>query len=259
MTISFRPLKASEIKIRVDRITKKGAWLLLYKDARVDMDMLDETVGPENWQRSHKGINNNLFCGVSIWSTEKNQWVYKDDVGTETFTAKEKGESSDSFKRACVNWGIGRELYTAPNIFAPCETEPKDPKDPKCKVFYLKDAHCLNDISVSHILTVDGRIKELAVVDKKGMVIFSNMGKSKRPVDPTEPEDDDIDINAKINSAQKSALVIRLEKLKYPEQKICDNYGLKTLGDMTIVQLADCSGQLTRIEDKRKKEKGEIE
>jgi hypothetical protein len=256
MDLKFRPLKADEIKIRVDRITAKGAWLLLYKDARVDMDILDETVGPGNWQRSHKGINNNLFCGVSIWSEEKQQWVYKDDVGVESFTAKEKGESSDSFKRACVNWGIGRELYTAPNIFVPCPTQKKDGG----KGHELVDQYSLNDICVSHILTADGRIKELAVVDKKGNVIYSNCGKSITPLDPNKPSEDIIDLNSKISTIQKKALTDRLEKMPYPEKKILELYKLKSLSDMTVAQLVNCNSQLSELEDKRKKQakEGEI-
>jgi hypothetical protein len=256
MDLKFRPLKASEIKVRVDRITAKGAWLLLYKDARVDMDLLDEVVGPNNWQRGHKGINNHLFCGVSIWDSEKGQWVYKDDVGTESFTAKEKGESSDSFKRACVNWGIGRELYTAPDIFVPCKTKQKD----SGKGYDLEDTYSLNDIAVSHILTVDGQIKELAIVDKRGNVIFSNVGKSVTPIDPTEPPDEIPDLNAKISMIQKKALEDRLKNLGWPVEKICTNYKIKSLSEMTIAQCVDCNRQLTGIEDKRRKQakEGEI-
>ena len=113
--MKFRELEANEIEVRVARITDKGLQLLLYKDARCDMNILDETVGPENWQRQHTRDNSN--CIVSIWDDVKKQWISKEDTGTESFTEKEKGQASDSFKRACVNWGIGRELYTAPFIW----------------------------------------------------------------------------------------------------------------------------------------------
>lgn len=116
----FRDLTKDEIDVRVQScgvVSKDDtAWarLLLYKDARVDMVLLDETVGPENWQREHKELKDNMYCGVSIKFDFNDgfYWVTKWDCGAESNTEKEKGEASDSFKRACVNWGIGRELYT---------------------------------------------------------------------------------------------------------------------------------------------------
>lgn len=111
----FRDLRADEIEVRVAQAKDTGVSLLLYKDARCDQNILDETVGPFNWQRTHTRENAN--CIVSIWDEAKKQWVSKEDTGTESNTEKEKGLASDSFKRACFNWGIGRELYTAPFIW----------------------------------------------------------------------------------------------------------------------------------------------
>ena len=99
----FRYLTADEIECRVATVSEKGCSLLLYKDARCDMNILDETFGPMNWRRSHTRDNAN--CIVSIWDAEKQQWIDKEDTGTESFTEKEKGLASDSFKRACFNWG----------------------------------------------------------------------------------------------------------------------------------------------------------
>lgn len=115
----FRDLKADEIECRVAQAKQNGVSLLLYKDARCDQNILDETVGAMNWQRHHGRDNAN--CVVSIWDKEKNWWVEKEDTGTESNTEKEKGLASDSFKRACFNWGIGRELYTAPFIWVKAE------------------------------------------------------------------------------------------------------------------------------------------
>ncbi len=115
----FRALTAAEIDCRVATCNSKGVMLLLYKDARCDMKILDETVGAENWQRKHEVIKESLFCNVGI--KIDGEWVWKQDVGTESNTEKEKGQASDSFKRACFNWGIGRELYTAPNIWIPSD------------------------------------------------------------------------------------------------------------------------------------------
>ena len=113
----IRLLHANEIDCRVAQIARNGSAvsLLLYKDARVDMNILDETFGPMNWQRHHSRENAN--CIVSIWDAEKKQWIEKEDTGTESNTEAEKGLASDSFKRACFNVGIGRELYTAPQIW----------------------------------------------------------------------------------------------------------------------------------------------
>ena len=113
--LKFRPLKESEIDVRVQSVTEKGCILLLYKDARCDMNILDETVGPMNWKRQHTRDNAN--CIVSLWDDEKEQWVSKEDTGTESNTEKEKGQASDSSQKVCFNWGIGRELYTSPFIW----------------------------------------------------------------------------------------------------------------------------------------------
>ena len=104
----FRTLKANEIDVRIGQINAKGLTLLLYKDARADMNILDETVGPLNWSRNHQVIGDRLYCTVSIYDEKKGQWISKQDVGTESYTEKEKGQASDSFKRACVILGICR-------------------------------------------------------------------------------------------------------------------------------------------------------
>lgn len=116
--MSFRKLTANEIDCRVASSNKDGSlMLLLYKDARVDQNILDETFGIFGWQRKHEVINGNLYCTVSVKNPETGEWVSKQDVGVESNTEKEKGQASDSFKRACFNLGIGRELYTAPSIW----------------------------------------------------------------------------------------------------------------------------------------------
>ena len=123
--MEFRSPRAEEIDVRIGSINQKGITLLLYQDARVGMTILDETVKPENWQRKHELINGNLFCSVGInvnYGQDKEPcWVWKQDVGVESLTEKEKGQASDSFKRAVVNWGICRELYSAPFIWIKAE------------------------------------------------------------------------------------------------------------------------------------------
>ena len=113
----FRKLRADEIQARVAQVTSKGCSLLLYKDARVDRAILDETVGAMNWENEYKEIKGNMYCGITIHDREKNISVTKWNCGVESFSEKEKGEASDSFKRAGFTWNIGVELYSSPNIY----------------------------------------------------------------------------------------------------------------------------------------------
>jgi hypothetical protein len=141
--LDFRALKADEVECRVATCSEKGVSLLLYKDARCDMNILDETVGAFNWQRHHGRDNAN--CVVAIFDELKGQWIEKEDTGTESNTEAAKGLASDSFKRACFNWGIGRELYTAPFIWIPataCNVKPRNDGKYQCyDKFTVKELH----------------------------------------------------------------------------------------------------------------------
>ena len=150
----FRNLRANEIDVRVARTTEKGVFLLLYKDARCDMNILDETVGPFNWQRKHEMLGDVMYCGVSV-KDDDNTWVTKWDAGVESNTEKEKGQASDSFKRACFNWGIGRSLYTAPMVWVGIDKYNKFDK-----------------FKVTHIVYDDDGIAELVVSNQKLENIF---------------------------------------------------------------------------------------
>lgn len=154
--MKFRALQADEIDVRVGGVYKTGVTFLLYKNARVDMAILDETVGEAHWQRDHKEVKGNLFCGIGIRSCivdehiqVGDEWIWKWDCGSESNTEKEKGEASDSFKRAGFNWGIGRELYTAPLIWLPCATNPKA----NGKGYELNDPNEIKGIYVSEFET----------------------------------------------------------------------------------------------------------
>lgn len=175
MDLKFRKLKADEIEIRAQSVTEKGVILLLYKNSRTDMDILDETVGKNNWRRSHVLINGNLFCNVEIWDADKKEWISKQDVGTESNTEKEKGQASDSFKRACVNWGIGRELYSSPFIFV---------KAGDCEIAdYKSKKTCKDKFSVAKITyKKNGDINGLAIRNTKTKrIVFTKM--------PEKPEE----------------------------------------------------------------------
>lgn len=174
----FRDLRADEIDVRIAQITEKGVSLLLYKDARCDMNILDETVGAFNWQRSHTRENAN--CVVSIWDDSKSVWVSKEDTGTESNTEKEKGLASDSFKRACFNWGIGRELYTAPFIWIGAEN---------CKIVKRNDGKsvCYDKFYVQEIKIKDKKIVSLSIANNAGKVVFST-NKPKKETKKAEPK-----------------------------------------------------------------------
>jgi hypothetical protein len=167
----FRLLKAEEIECRISTIKEKGASLLLYKDARCDMNILDETVGAKNWQRKHEGINNHLFCAVEIWDEEKKCWTAKQDVGEPSNSAPVKGEASDSFKRASFNWGIGRELYTAPFIWV--KGNEIDMHDNKGKKATYDKFH------VAKITYIGNKIDGLVIVNQKHKQVFVKMPKEK--------------------------------------------------------------------------------
>lgn len=163
--MNFRTLKAEEIDVRVQQVTEKGAVLLLYKDARSDMNLLDEA--GVKWKREHQLINNNLFCTVSIWDYDIKEWVSRQDVGTESMTEKEKGQASDSFKRACFNWGIGRELYSSPFIWvtkANLESHFESGKTPQGKTKYAT----YDKFAVEKIEYNDNReIAKIAIINSK--------------------------------------------------------------------------------------------
>ena len=177
----FRTLRADEIDSRIAQVKKDGSGLslLLYKDARCDQNILDEVVGPYKWKREHTRDNRN--CVVSIWSDELGQWVSKEDTGTESNTEREKGLASDSFKRACFNWGIGRELYTAPFIWI----KPGD-------YTVAKDGKVYDRFTVHGIGYTNGVISGLQIKNQKlGRIVyrFGNITE-EAPEKPEKPDDE---------------------------------------------------------------------
>ena len=166
----IRLLKADEIECRVSVINEKGLSLLLYKDARVDQRILDETFGAFGWKRSHQCIDGNLYCTVEIYDKQSGIWVSKQDVGTTGYTEKEKSQASDSFKRACFNWGIGRELYSAPFIWVPAGKaliQAKTGQNGEMRYY------CNNRFSVQSIqYNEDREISALVIVNDKGQSVY---------------------------------------------------------------------------------------
>lgn len=224
MKLEFRQLYASEIEARVQKVSQYSVLILLYKDARCDQNILDETVGPMGWQRHHSRDNAN--CTVSIWDDDKQQWVEKEDTGTESYTEKEKGLASDSFKRACFNWGIGRELYTAPKVsFKISDTKAEGGK-------------CYDDFEVTAIEYEGNRISMLEVTDISTGAKFKWGGKPQR-----------------ITQEQRDYLKERLEKAddgvlqKYNISMgtIKVKYGVQKLEELTLDQYSDLCAALASV------------
>ncbi len=185
-------LSAKDVECRVQSVSKNkagkvGAVLLIYKDARVDMRILDQVFGSMNWQRTHEVINGNLFCNIDIWDETKKTWIRKQDVGVESNTEKEKGQASDAFKRAGFNVGIGRELYTAPFIYVELMDSEYYVERQGQKEIY----RCFPStrFTVAHIAYNERReISELVIVDRNGNVRFDMNAQAGRQTAQQAPQ-----------------------------------------------------------------------
>lgn len=197
---NIRNLKASEIECRPQIIKDNGCSLVLYKDARADMKILDETFGISGWKRRHEEINNSLYCTVSIWDQNKKEWIDKQDVGAESKgnDFKEKSLASDAFKRACVNIGIGRELYTSPFIWINLRRDEIKVEDNKR---YLDYGVQFKVQTISYSL--DREITKLIIIDKDGVVRYSFDQESKGIVNLPDIQDDVVSSHFKENNESK--------------------------------------------------------
>ena len=206
--IRIRALRADEIECRIGTISEKGLSLLLYKDARADMRILDETFGCLGWKRTHQSIDGNLYCMVELWDSEKKEWISKQDVGTVSYTEKEKGQASDSFKRACVTVGIGRELYSAPFIWVSaqkCHLQRKNDK------WICYDKFAVTDISYSESREITG----LTIVNQEsGEVVYSMFPNNKR------------------NNSQFSEFYFELDRTGVSLDTVLSRYGVNSLEEM---------------------------
>lgn len=242
--LQFRRLKADEIDCRISTVKANGVTLLLYKDARVDQNLLDETVGPMNWQRRH--CRENANCIVSIWDDEKKQWIEKEDTGTESYTEKEKGLASDSFKRACFNWGIGRELYTAPFIWI---------GDRGCKIVTKKTGTketytCYDKFSVSQIGYDDeGRINALEIWNDRMCNVVYHMGAGPK-TEPVEEPEALARKREELTEAQINTLLKELSRTGISWRSVCTNYKVAQLSYMSVGQFKDAMSVLREKPDK---------
>ena len=192
--LKFRELRADELQVRpTDTQTKGRAELLIYKDSRCDMRILDETVGPFGWAKTFKELNGVTYCGVALQASD-GTWIWKFDAGAETNFEKEKGTASDSFKRACFNWGIGRSLYSCPKVRIKC------PDD-----WYYNDRLTMT-FAVKEINYKDGKVTDLVIEDRKGDVVFNYKDGKQVPVQEKPKYSKDLDgLKAFCNAMWKGA------------------------------------------------------
>lgn len=238
---TFRNLRADEIDVRINQIASNYCTMLLYKDARCDMNILDETVGSMNWKREHTRDNAN--CIVSIYDSEKNMWISKEDTGTESFSEQEKGLASDSFKRACVNWGIGRELYSSPNII----TFPNKEMGIKGKAeFYENENGKYTTKTRFWVEMIDyddnDNIQDLVIRDNKNHIRFCQLTKDHE--------------KAMFELIKKfKELIEKAEEKdnKFDREKLYQQYNATSDDTMTFKQIREASGELEKqLKEKQK-------
>jgi len=216
----IRLLTADEIECRVATINEKGLSLLLYKDARVDQKILDETFTPFGWKRTHQSIDGNLYCTVEIYDDEKKEWIAKQDVGVTSYAEKEKGQASDSFKRACFNWAIGRELYTTPFIWIFADKTKIQKKGDKFVTY--------DQFSVKYISYNDQReIVSLAIVNGDGQVVYEMQNKALTKL-PAAKE------SMAPTLAQLKEFEQELERTGVSLEAVLERYKLTEIGQMTV-------------------------
>lgn len=205
-------LQANEISCRVQQISEKGLSLLLYVTSRDGQKRLDEKFGELGWQDRYEVIDGDLYCIISVWDSEKKMWISKEDVGTASYTAKEKGRASDAFKRACVKHGIGRELYTAPYIWIPSNyCNIKTDSNGKTST---RDKFFVNRISY----TSDRKIDELEIVNQNMDVVFKQY--------PSQ----------KIDDIKYSVLLEKLKEAHVTMESAAELFRVDTLQELDINQ-----------------------
>ena len=235
----IRLLKADEIECRIATINEKGLSLLLYKDARVDQRILDETFGIFGWKRSHQCIDGNLYCTVEIYDKDSGEWISKQDVGTMSYSEKEKGQASDSFKRACFNWGIGRELYSAPFIWIPAGTAAIQSKESDSRN-KEKKYYCYDRFSVSSIeYNGDREISSLVIVNEKGQAVYAMKNKDtvRKAVDGKAAEAIGSQKKGKqksrLSTAQMTSLMDELDRTGVAIETVRERYKIQEMDTMS--------------------------
>lgn len=251
--MKFRYLRADEVDCKVKMVKQNGVMLLLYKDARCDQNILDETVGPMNWQKSYQLIDGQLFCTLQIWDTEKQMWISKQDVGIESATEAEKGRASDAQKRAAFAFGIGRELYTAPFIWIPAD---------KCNISGNK---CYDKFVCTHMEVVDGNITALTIANQNRNMqeVFRYGNSSSAPSQSYQRGGDtredaqknqelqNLGNTEKIDAVKIKTIEKEINKKGLTANSILQHYKLTAFEQMTINQWSNAMHLLQQYPDRK--------
>lgn len=266
----IRLLRADEIECRISTISERGLSLLLFKDARVDQKILDESFTPFGWKRTHQEIGGNLYCTVEVWDSERQQWIAKQDVGTESYSEKEKGQASDSFKRACFNWGIGRELYTAPFIWIPASLVEIRPRGDR---FFCNERFSVTEIAydenrvISTLKVVNGKDQVLYSYNKSGLQTktagkpsarnaLAAAGKNSaagKAANGTDEKNKNAGGSNGLSLEQFAELERELKRTGVPLQMVLDRYLLSSLDEMTEANFKGAMNALRRTDSKTQK------
>lgn len=229
-------------------------------DARCDMNILDETFGIAGWQRKHEVINRNLYCGIGIFNADINEWIWKWDCGTESYTEKEKGEASDSFKRAAFNMGIGRELYTAGFTFVQCPTQKKEGG----KGYELVNPYQFSGAYVSEIRYKETEHKReitgLVIKDSKGVTLYSKFDNNYSSNLTNEPEKQEERIqatkNKRMDKVKLESLQSELDRTGVKTMQIVKEYTVPSLMDLNLEQYRELMKRLEKVPTKQKTDLG---
>lgn len=225
-----RLLKPNEISCRVQQINEKGLSLLLYVTSRAGQVLLDEKYGPLGWQDSYKVIDGDLYCSISAWDNGKQQWVTREDVGTASYTAKEKGRASDAFKRACVKHGIARELYSAPFIWidrGQCNIKDNNGK------FTTYDKFKISEITYNGSNEIDS----LEIINQNLDIVYK------------------LYPSGKIDNIKLELIKDKAREADVPLEEICNLLKIKQIEDLDINSFKPVMNKLNATIEKRVKSK----
>jgi len=238
MELKFRDLTEDEIELRVGSTNDSGFQLLLYKNARIDMQLLDEVVGVGNWQREHYILGNDIYCKVGIYNEELKQWVWRADAGSSGTIEEEKSKASDSFKRACVNFGLGRCLYSAPFVWIVS----KD-KDGVMTGETKKERYFVDEIGY-----VDHKITKLVIKNEKTKKVVFSMGSNQKVAQTSEKPQANANSNldtskGSINAKHKALIDAFVLTLHDPKRTQFFNWLDEKCGTMSIEALSEQQGE----------------
>ena len=220
-------LKADDIECRVQQVQAKGLSLLLYKNARVDAQKLDEVDGSENWQCRFYQCKDTLFCSVGI-KTKLGEWVWKDDAGAPSNMESQKGEASDAFKRACFKHGIGRELYSAPFIWL----------TPDCANIKANGQKyvCYDRFKVTDIAYDLERICYLEIYNESMKQVVYTWGNKKAA--------------EKISMKDATIIVSTLESEGIDPAKVWELYGVKSATQLSAAKLTNIKQHMAELKER---------